>query len=245
MLPPDATSISYAGKSMFPHLLDGDILSFHRCGPYRRGDVIVYHEPRSDRYIIHRIVRINGDKIRTGGDNNARPDPYVLSTCDIVGKITGNNRFGEELRVLNGIAGFLWYLYQTRLQRQIYRILKIFRPLYIAASEPPLLYPLFVRWGTLRPSVLVRPDGLIEVHVCLNRRYAAWIHEREGTWHILAPYRLFIREADLPDVRDAVKAALFALAGRSDACPGYHEGHCTENSVEYPSECDITQCTPW
>lgn len=195
---------------MFPLFLDGDTLFFVRSGSYQRGDIIVYREPGGDRYIIHRITRVTEPQVQTAGDNNSASDSYSLQSGDIIGKVTTISRVGERIRVRNGLSGYLIYCYRTRYQSYIHRMIRIFCPLYRAASHPPIFRSLCTRWVKYRPLVLIRPDGAVIIRMYLNTWYAAWIHEREGIWHIRTPYRLLIDESNLPDLHLTVREALQA-----------------------------------
>lgn len=44
--------------------------------PLRVGDVVLF-AAGADRYVVHRVWKINAAAIRTWGDNCANPDPWI------------------------------------------------------------------------------------------------------------------------------------------------------------------------
>lgn len=71
-------------SSMEPVLKIGDKVTATPCetGELTAGQVVVYR--RDSRYIVHRIVKIEGFVAVTAGDNSRRFDPPI-SVFDIVG----------------------------------------------------------------------------------------------------------------------------------------------------------------
>ena len=85
----DNTVINYIGTSMFPTLKTGDIL---RVVPYkertvRMEDVVVFHSLYGKTSIVHRVVSVAKECVRTKCDNNNKMDHWVLYTEDIIGKV--------------------------------------------------------------------------------------------------------------------------------------------------------------
>ncbi|MBO4787929.1 MAG: hypothetical protein J5531_03400 [Lachnospiraceae bacterium] len=67
------------GNSMFPLIrvnrdyvtvtaLDGELVV---------GDIVLFADPRRERYVMHRVWEVKEDQIRTWGDNCDRPDAWL------------------------------------------------------------------------------------------------------------------------------------------------------------------------
>lgn len=81
--------------SMAPTVESGDVVVV-TSGPVERGDVVTYRAPTPGRaapsgHVTHRVVAIEerpgGTVLRTKGDANADPDPYVVPETDVVGSV--------------------------------------------------------------------------------------------------------------------------------------------------------------
>ena len=59
----------YSGHSMNPLFKNSDLLQIEPYGnkPIRVGDVIVYCPPQEDKTVIHRVVSIGSNGLRTRG----------------------------------------------------------------------------------------------------------------------------------------------------------------------------------
>lgn len=87
------TLLDTHGKSMKP-VLDEQTVSLcdKLYGQLKEEDIIAYRNPeKSSMIITHRIEEINGSKITTKGDNNARVDRFDLNRSDVICKITVKN----------------------------------------------------------------------------------------------------------------------------------------------------------
>ena len=220
--------VTYQGTSMFPTLMEGDRIIMHRTGPFRRGDIVVYREPGGDRIIIHRIIKTYGSEVLTAGDNNANPDPYLLQTRDIIGTVILIQRVKTLHRVMGDLPGYLRYLYETRYNKQVCRIIIRFRPVYLGISVSSPLKRLISGRYSFHPQILIKPDGSVLIRVFLKSRYVAWLHVPEGVWHIRPPYRLVISESDLPDPREVVTLALGVRMGEFNHEAGYSRSDISE-----------------
>jgi signal peptidase I len=81
---------SYAvvvGSSMEPRLHRGDLALVRRSATYRPGDVVLYDSRELGSKVLHRIVRVEGDRFVLKGDNNDFLDPERPSADRIVGKL--------------------------------------------------------------------------------------------------------------------------------------------------------------
>lgn len=76
--------LSVVSGSMEPNLHVGDLLIMSSAD-YQIGDIAAYQ--RGKMTIIHRIIEINGDGYVFKGDHNSVPDPEVVSSSQIIGKV--------------------------------------------------------------------------------------------------------------------------------------------------------------
>jgi signal peptidase I len=81
---------SYAvvvGTSMEPKLHRGDLALVRRSTTYRPGDVVLYDSRELGAKVLHRIVRVEGDRFVLQGDNNDFLDPERPTADQIVGRL--------------------------------------------------------------------------------------------------------------------------------------------------------------
>ena len=199
--------ITYLGMSMYPTFIDGDRLIVDRESPIRRGDIIVYPEPGGTRYIIHRIVHITGDVVRTAGDNNQHPDSYVLDLRDIIGKVIQMRRLDMTSSIRGGLFGRLHFRYAVSIRSRIHTLFVPGKPLHGLLARGVVLGHLFTPYLDIRPVVLIK-DGKTEIRLFLNNHYAGVRKGADRPWHIRAPFRLFIDPDQLPEYGVIVREAM-------------------------------------
>lgn len=119
------TPVLVRGSSMLPTYEPGDLVVAYRAGRYRTDDVVAFRVP-SGQVVIHRVARVDGDRLVTRGDNRAQDDPWSTTSDDVL----GSARFvvpgvGQALRpfarpepaaVLAGVVAFLVVLLPNRTQ---------------------------------------------------------------------------------------------------------------------------------
>ncbi len=95
----------YAGPSMRPIFRNGDLLEIEgNDSPLRKGDVIIFRKETA-RPVIHRIVSMGDDGIKTCGDNNAEIDPWTLRMDEVIGRVVAVKRATRRRPVSGGYAG--------------------------------------------------------------------------------------------------------------------------------------------
>ncbi len=181
---------AHIGTSMNPTLSQEDILEVEPADPLMVGDVVLFGSER--RLVVHRVVRLGPDGIRTKGDNNDLADPYILMPQEIIGRVVGAWRGNRHRSIARGRAGQL-FAACVRLRRLLHgKAIRVVSPYYNSLS----------RWGLLRPlGQLLRlrlvgfGDG--ELRLMLGSRVAAY--RRPGReWVIRPPYRLIVNDSSLP-----------------------------------------------
>ena len=191
--------VAYSGPSMNPTLREPDLLEVapYDGHPLQIGDVIYFEPPEGEREIVHRVVCVTPDGIRTRGDNNPDDDPYFLQTTDVIGRVVAAQRGSRKRRVAGGRRGALlgyvahkWRVVNrsvSQLLHNTYQTLAgrgFFRRLLPRRLYPRLL--VFQSWqGPTRKLMM----GQREVG-----RYDNWRRQ----WIIQRPFRLFVDETRLP-----------------------------------------------
>ncbi|MEM4592901.1 MAG: signal peptidase I [Sulfolobales archaeon] len=74
--------------SMSPTISVGDLVIVHAVGGYNVevGDIIAY-AMEGRQVVVHRVIATGSDWVRTKGDANPDPDPFLVSYRDILGKV--------------------------------------------------------------------------------------------------------------------------------------------------------------
>lgn len=190
--------MNYIGPSMNPTLTVGDgmmVLPYtdRRIHP---GDVVVFRHPVRKHFIVHRVVRSDGQGIHTRGDNNCGIDPLPLQPSQIIGRVVGVTRRNMTWSMAGGWRGQAVAAFARIRRLATSRMTKTLRPVYRALLNSGLLRR-FLGRSRLRIFYFSRPKGL-EMHLFIGQwpigRWCADVKE----WQIRAPFRLFIDEKSLP-----------------------------------------------
>ncbi|MBR5179714.1 MAG: hypothetical protein IKW90_13070 [Lachnospiraceae bacterium] len=100
--------ITLNGNSMFPLVrwnrdyvtitpLNGEIVV---------GDIVLFNEPGTGRYVVHRVWEIENDNALTWGDHCDRPDGWISESC-IWGKVSLVERGKRQIKP-NPKRGLRW-----------------------------------------------------------------------------------------------------------------------------------------
>ena len=102
-------SINYAGNSMFPTLKTGDILRVAPCEDrdISVGDVLVFNNSYGRTPIVHRVVTVNQEGLRTKGDNKLAIDDFILQPTEIIGRVVSIQRGKKRVTIFGGFPGRL------------------------------------------------------------------------------------------------------------------------------------------
>lgn len=100
-------TICLEGSSMMPLIRRGKdpVTIAPLLHPVRIGDVVLL-TTGAGRYVVHRVWKINGKKIRTLGDNCVNPDPWITQDC-VLGQAILYSRSNVRHR-LDTTAARLW-----------------------------------------------------------------------------------------------------------------------------------------
>ena len=191
--------LNYTGPSMSPTLKAGDGLSVVPYGNRRIqiGDVVVFREPEGKNNIVHRVVAVESQGVRTKGDNNINIDPWILLPDDIIGRVVSAQRKSKSLTIRGGVWGrifapLIWIIKQVNLS-----VSRILHPAYhmLAGSG------IFIKFNSFLPKTRVlsfnRHEGR-EFQLLMGNRVIGRRLPGKDHWQIARPFRLFVDEASLP-----------------------------------------------
>ena len=127
------------------------------------------------------------------GDNNPRPDSWLLRPDQIVGSVAYGYRGRRRFRVLGGPAG-LAQMFQVRLK---HLTIKAAYPILSTIYHNFLISSLVILLIRPRPVAFKRPNGT-ELHLLARGRVIG--RRLPGQkWQIKSPFRFFLDESSLPD----------------------------------------------
>ena len=95
------SSFVVTGGSMYPNLIEGDLIIVKKEDSYKVEDVITYRNDENG-ITTHRIIRIEDDKYYTKGDSNNYEDGYFILKEDIYGKVK------YRIEKINKLIEFIW-----------------------------------------------------------------------------------------------------------------------------------------
>ena len=190
---PQPIFAAYTGPSMNPTLVEPELLEIQ---PYanrapRVGDVIYFHAP-DERDIVHRVVAILPDGIRTRGDNNPCDDPWLVPASALVGRVVAAHRGNAQHKIFGGRAGFAQHYFLRAWRRINARVSRKLHAPYRAFARMGILRTLIP--GCWRPRVVTfQATRLLMMGSRVIGRYDA----QRRVWQIQRPFRLFVDEAEL------------------------------------------------
>lgn len=190
---------NYTGPSMNPTLKIGDGLTVTPYGDssIRIGDVVVFHSPERERYIVHRVISVNSRGIRTKGDNNSKVDSWILRPEDIVGRVISAQRKNRSITIHGGTRGRLLAPVLWTIKRINITVSGIFRPVYHYLARTGITRKLLSRLIKTQILYFKRPNGT-EMQLIMGRRIIGRYYPGKAQWIIRRPYRLFVDEKSLP-----------------------------------------------
>jgi hypothetical protein len=161
--------------------------------------VVVFRSPQKQGYVVHRVVSVHSQGVRTRGDNNTSIDPWVLCAGDIIGRVVSAQRKNRTITIHGGMPGRIlaWTLWTVkRINMAIFRIL---RPVYRYLAQSGIFSRLMAH--RIRTHVLYfkRPNGT-EMQLLMGQWVIGRCPPGKEQWHIRRPFRLFVDEASLPRV---------------------------------------------
>lgn len=224
----------YTGPSMNPTLAEPQLLETQDVSgrPLHVGDVVCFRSPRDGITVVHRVVEVGPDGIRTRGDRNPSVDPWVLRPEDILGRVVGTRRGESTGRVPGGWTGLLvaesgrLHLALGRLARRALR--GPYRGL--AASRIPARLWSRTAPASARQRIVCFGTGpLAEHRLYLGQRPIGRYDRRQRGWVVDHPYRLIVDGARLPEPPSTGLSPRDRLSGGEQRWGGY--GATTERAA--------------
>lgn len=185
--------ILYKGSSMSSTLQDMDVLYYMPNKRIRTGDVVVIKKSEYKNKIIHRVISVNKQGIRTMGDCNPCPDSWLLKQNEIIGSVVYGYRGEKRFRVFGGLVGIALML-QVRLR---HRILKVIYPILSMIVYYFPVNRVIIHFIQLKVIIFKRPNGT-ETHILFWGKVIG--RKSPGQkWKIKSPFRFFLEESSLKD----------------------------------------------
>jgi signal peptidase len=191
--------IFYRGPSMNPTLKVPDMLYLlpYQDGRILPGDVVVFRPPNSKRLVVHRVVSVDAEAIRTRGDNNRRIDPWVITPDRVIGRVVEAQR-GSRYRSLSSGARGRIHLQVVRANRALaLKLARLLAPVYHRLARRGVFRRWLPRRRRMRVVSFERPGGR-ELRLLLGRSVIGHRVPGGNGWEIRPPFRLFVDEESLP-----------------------------------------------
>ena len=190
--------LTFAGTSMLPTLSEPALLEVvpYRNRPILRGDVVVGARGATERLMVHRVVSICLEGLRTQGDNCQMPDPGVFPRDAVAGRAVAVWRGNRRRSVAGGWWGLSWH-YLLRFRRIILPpLLRCCAPVYRSAVQRRWLVGIVPR--RFRPAVIrFEEAGVPTYRILFSGRIVGWYDVGRARWIIKRPFRLLVDEAAL------------------------------------------------
>jgi signal peptidase len=191
--------IIYTGFSMNPTLKTSDILEIlpYNGRKIKKGDVIVFLAPADTRKVVHRIISVNNEGIRTRGDNRGNTiDPWIIYPENILGRVVNSNRGNKRLRIYGGLIGRSLVRTIKVIQLMDLTISNFLSPVYYWLARIRIFKRLLPIKRVLRVMSFNRPTGT-EYQLFIGPYLIGRLIPGSNRWHIKRPFRLFIDEKSI------------------------------------------------
>jgi signal peptidase len=192
-------TVNYIGPSMNPVFKAGDrlqIISYNQ-GKIRAGDVVFFNSPEDGSKVVHRVISVDSDGIRTRGDNSYHEDAWILSREHIIGRVVAAWRGKRRQRIFGGPLGRLFAVTFRIIHAVDSYVSFLLRPAYNELAKVSIFTRLLPT--QMRPRVVSFEQGAAkELQLLMGRSVIGrWLPGRTR-WHIRRPFRLFVDEETLP-----------------------------------------------
>lgn len=177
----------YSGSSMSGTFRPGDIIHWavmNNSSELHPGDVVVYKNPVNETMVVHRVIDIQNDGIRTAGDHSPEPDQCKINHADLLGKAVTYDRDGRTCSVRHGFIG---------LARR-YRLLGL-KNIKLSLRNITSAVTPFISWNRCRPSIkkvcFSSPNGRTYKYLWKRKVIAVSVPSRQ-IWQCRFPFSLFL-----------------------------------------------------
>jgi signal peptidase len=196
----ELTAINYVGPSMNPIFKSGDRLQIASYGleKIRVGDVVVFISPEDNSKVVHRVVSLNSNGIKTRGDNCDQPDDWVLSPNCILGRVVFAQRGNRRFKVFGGVLGQLSAMAARAIIAIDFRASPLLRPTYHRLANKSIFRGWLPDLMKIRVVSFNRQAGT-ELQLLMGRHLVGRWLPGMSRWYIRRPFRLFVDETSLPE----------------------------------------------
>lgn len=189
----DEKFIVYNGFSMSFIFQDFDVLCYVPKKRIRPGDIVVINFPEKNYKIIHRVISVGKQGIRTAGDCNPYPDKWILTPDQIMGYISHGYRGRKQFKVHGGLLG-LFHRFQARLKNRAIKLVHpvlniIYYNIPLSCLMKYLVQPRLITFKRHNGTEL----QLLFLGKVIGRRFPG------EEWKIKFPFKFFLHEASLSD----------------------------------------------
>jgi mRNA-degrading endonuclease RelE of RelBE toxin-antitoxin system len=193
-------TINYIGPSMNPILKPGDRLKIisHDLEKIRVGDVVIFYSPEDETKVVHRVVSVSSNGIKTRGDNCDQVDPWILRRDQILGRVVYAQRGKGRWRVFGGPLGHSLAVAIFAIKSIDSNLTSLLRPFYQRLARAGVFRRWLPAWMKTRAISLSHPAGT-ELQLLMGRRVIGRWLPGNTRWHIRRPFRLFVDEESLPE----------------------------------------------
>ena len=196
---PGHIPILYTGPSMNPVLFEQDLLDVLPYGTRnaRVGDVICFQTP--EKLVVHRVIGIGSEGVRTQGDNNHIPDLVFQRPEHILGVVVAASRGRVNRNIPGGSHGRMIRVY-VRMRKQVIimsgLLMKIAQPVLsvsrvVINRAVPGMNPRVILFATRNLRIL---------RVYIGNHLAGEYDTRKKCWSMLFPFQFVVDKNYLPAV---------------------------------------------
>ncbi len=192
--------MTYVGPSMNPCLKSGERLQVihYDDQKIRRGDVVVFIPPGGEAKIIHRVIYVGLQGIKTQGDNCNQADPWLLSPDCILGRVVCARRRHKWRKVSGGSLGHLYGVTIRAINAIEQHLSSLLHPTYEWTARTGMFKRLLPAQMTPRVISYSRSEGR-ELQLLMGRLVIGRRLPGRSRWYIRRPFRLFVDEESLPE----------------------------------------------
>ncbi len=199
-----AGTLFYTGFSMYPTLRNLDILKISTFGKkeLRRGDIIVFKTTDNSKMIVHRVISVTTDGVKTRGDNMMADDRLITLDCDIIGRVESINRKSKDTKIPGGSRGLVNH-YLLRFKKGTRTTLfSILLPIIRIVFSRKRLKSILMPDRDLKTFVFQDSRGKT-AHLYAGNRLIGYYSSQTQKWQIKSRYRGLIDENNLPSLDEA------------------------------------------
>lgn len=180
--------IRYLGRSMNPTLWENDLLEVVPCQftDICPGDVIYYLPAEQRDGVVHRVVQVTKDGLRTRGDRNMVEDILTVQPAYVIGKVVTFWRNTRHHHVVDGWRG-RWRSAQLHIfWRMIGACSRILMPL-IQRIQQGFFIRDIPKMLSLR-QIVYQVDGQKRTYLYLGRSRIGWFDDDHCIWCLISPF---------------------------------------------------------